>query len=1156
MSVIPAIREKALEAKREAKREYKTAQTQLAAARVGAYEQVRQQEREARSELEVQRQETLQQLRTQVNKIQRLRDIPKLVGRIPKGKTLSAESIAEIKRSVDDYIDDLGKAVKEANAEVNKWSKEQQANLKDYLKTSYAEIDEWEKKTINKYVNELAKAAQRAQEAAEVVKETTTVAKVSEEDKALAAAAALLPKRIDSVVYSRLAKGAASFYTRTEDGDYILDLGNREIRYKVMEAYGPSAPSIDIPKEFMPDADFEKLVKDAEINVDAQEKLLDYAEKHPTDLRLLTGTNWKDSVSAYEFNVKIPDVSKGIKGIYRSITPWREELGEKATTAGIFQMYGKGLTVAAEMIVPFVYSAKNWSKLSPAEKSVSFVLDIASIIPGVAMLSSEVRAGTKLSRAIGKVLLAEVKAPITAITHPVSTVKAGVSPFTTLIKPSRIPVAASEIRSYILKIPVEAIGDAKTAMEARDMLTKAAIHGLEPTVEIAGKKIELSKVALQTIQHPVAVHTGYDMRPFLHGSTIKIGAEGKGLFVAPTLNTRLTKASAFGAGLTPAPEVGTFEWTGRHIRKIGKYLPEDVARLDLAPIKPLNLADAENIPAKLAPKLETYIRKNDGVILGSFAEWLKVDNVPRPHDIDLNFANPQKARRDIIEICKSLGYETQLKESAILIKHEGRWIEIANVKGPRSSFFKQHGIELIPASKIDGIQVIPLGEQYLRQGFGAIGAAGKDIATYKKRVEHMLSTSPKLTKLIKQLGIGEKMPGALLIRDKTILAQLEKSGKLYGKAAEIEEIVKAGIKLPEPSQILQSIDSAGNPIHLLVIGNPFTPTEIARLKFLGAVDTVRDIFRPAMKIDNKAVKLTNELDDLATEARRLEAEITRLSKQGKAADAVGLKRELAGINRRAKDVARRIDQSVAGGTSLRMALIATDEPIENTAYRYIARNDPERLASYARQRPEAERERILNTLEPRLRENVDRYTVEISRTSTTERPPTDIPDRIPPPRPPREMPPRTGIGTPRITTTTTRIPPPRIPPPPPTKITPPVPPKEKGVDDLSKEELKGSVQWRQGLFWILKYPPYKQENTLYTRNPVEGVTKVAGLKSAYKTIERLGKYVPEEILHDMGIMDVAISKRGKKIRFRQDLKQKTKLGYARGEPTLTILRSK
>ena len=44
--------------------------------------------------------------------------------------------------------------------------------------------------------------------------------------------------------------------------------------------------------------------------------------------------------------------------------------------------------------------------------------------------------------------------------------------------------------------------------------------------------------------------------------------------------------------------------------------------------------------------------------------------------------------------------KTQIKESAILITKEGKTFEIANVKGPRDSFFKQHFLDIVPAKKI------------------------------------------------------------------------------------------------------------------------------------------------------------------------------------------------------------------------------------------------------------------------------------------------------------------------------------------------------------------------------------------------------------------------------------------------------------------------
>ena len=202
----------------------------------------------------------------------------------------------------------------------------------------------------------------------------------------------------------------------------------------------------------------------------------------------------------------------------------------------------KGVAVG---MIPIAGTIYHWEKMQPWEKGLSVALDVATFIPFVGAVSAGVRAGGKLTAAVGRAVLAEVKAPITALMHPVATAKTMLYPIETALRPSKIPLTALEIRSSTVRLPVKDIGSAKDAMEARDIITKAAIMGDSPAIEIAGKNVGLAKVALQQKVSPAAIHATPDIRPFLAGAEIQAGREG-GLFVAPSLHTRFTGTSAFG----------------------------------------------------------------------------------------------------------------------------------------------------------------------------------------------------------------------------------------------------------------------------------------------------------------------------------------------------------------------------------------------------------------------------------------------------------------------------------------------------------------------------------------------------------------------------------------------------------------------------------
>jgi len=103
---------------------------------------------------------------------------------------------------------------------------------------------------------------------------------------------------------------------------------------------------------------------------------------------------------------------------------------------------------------------------------------------------------------------------------------------------------------------------------------------------------------------------------------------------------------------------------------------------------------------------------------------------------------------------------------------------------------------------------------------------------------------------------------------------------------------------------------------------------------------------------------------------------------------------------------------------------------------------------------------------------------------------------------------------------------------------------------LTEKELLASVAWRQGLFYILLYPPYGEKNIIYSRTPFEGVKYHAGVGSAQRSLTQLQPgQLPPRIQRDMGIMDISITrghrtlggvKTKPRIRFRQDKGQRTK----------------
>lgn len=193
-------------------------------------------------------------------------------------------------------------------------------------------------------------------------------------------------------------------------------------------------------------------------------------------------------------------------------------------------------------------------------------------------------------------------------------------------------------------------------------------------------------------------------------------------------------------------------------------------------------------------------------------------------------------------------------------------------------------------------------------------------------------------------------------------------------------------------------------------------------------------------------------------------------------------------------------------------------------------------------------------------------TAPISTTSTPVIPPTPTTTPITTPTTPI-TPPTTPVTPPTtpITPPTTPTTPPTTPTTPPlTPTTPPItttttttitsigtkpfgkiPKGEKRTwEELTREEKLASIVWKQGWAYWCVYPPFLQNNLIYSNKPFAGTKIHHGPKSAYKSVAKVkGAELPEKIELDLGIMDIIFQKddKGKDVRiyYRADPKQKT-----------------
>jgi len=76
---------------------------------------------------------------------------------------------------------------------------------------------------------------------------------------------------------------------------------------------------------------------------------------------------------------------------------------------------------------------------------------------------------------------------------------------------------------------------------------------------------------------------------------------------------------------------------------------------------------------------------------------------------------------------------------------------------------------------------------------------------------------------------------------------------------------------------------------------------------------------------------------------------------------------------------------------------------------------------------------------------------------------------------------------------------------------------------LTPEQYAGIVAWRQGMFYIIVYPPYTKAQIVYTRKPVPGISYAKGPQSPQKSAGIIGGKLPKSFEVAMGISKVKIS---------------------------------
>jgi len=204
-------------------------------------------------------------------------------------------------------------------------------------------------------------------------------------------------------------------------------------------------------------------------------------------------------------------------------------------------------------MIPVYGTIRTWKDSSNTGRAIGIAADVLWVIPFAGGISSGVRATTGLSRTAAAMrglrtaAIAEVKAPMEMVLHPVRTVKTTLEPLETMFHPKKLPIAGAETRYHTQKINVT--GDADSFMRLRDNVVKSSITEGKTTAKVDDIQVDISQPrALKDIR-PAMFHATPDVRPFMDGAVIGASKEGE-LFISPSLHSRFAQQSAHGTAPT------------------------------------------------------------------------------------------------------------------------------------------------------------------------------------------------------------------------------------------------------------------------------------------------------------------------------------------------------------------------------------------------------------------------------------------------------------------------------------------------------------------------------------------------------------------------------------------------------------------------------
>lgn len=846
---------------------------------------------------------------------------------------------------------------------------------------------------------------------------------------------------------------------------------------------------------------------------------------------------------------------------FRAQAEWERDWSQASTLekANIMteQFIKESPVLAAEMIVPGLYVARHWDELAPWERAVSIGIDALSLIPivgGAAAGARSVATASRTARAIqaGKGALKGagtlVTAPINMIIHPLETAKWTKTTVRSLLEnlldPKKIPEAVISTTTGVPMIRVGTDMSVDEALKAQEELLKSIQQGGRPLIYVKNSTtgswdmVELVRGPLMDITGGV-VHASPDISKIAKGTKVLpkgVIPEEEGIFVGlqPSIEFALKKPPLpVPQGASPAMKT-----LAQQYRELELF-----AQADLPPIRSLKFADATQITEEfeqkvLRPYLEGLrIRQPDFRIGGSFNEWLKVPGAKRPNDIDIITRNAHEELNKLIEMAQAAGFNARRApglNSLIISKGSKTWRPVD--MPPMELHVKQIPAELTkPIKYIDGFPFENIGEQYIRQSFGAISGTKKA----PQRLSRLKKMAPKILKELERQGIHIAEPGIAIYSPETARKAVASQKTFFSHkgmelslekpklTAEMEGKFLVDEVLPQLQYSLYTrIGPEGTKL-TIYLEKPLTRRQIAKLKALGLVETLKAPFKPPLKIAHGATPLalssglgSDDIDELADFLRQTGND--DVARRLKDLNELYVRPNIAAMYRALNTTVGRATRSAPPILQPETGrLVRPDSLNRNATIRAIARATVALPATRVERR-QARARAGAEVVRPLRETEVTRLPREIEAV----RPPREIEPIRPPKRPSRIR--------------DIKPPPPK---PPPGRIPPPVPPpsppekRDRYAKKTTRQEQRydGAVAWQQGALkrddklvpvWKVWSAPYNQRNleTFFENELPPGVKTVGGIKEAAETVQLYrGKASPSESHRaDIGAFTVTI----------------------------------